>query len=458
MKKSKLIVLITLICASVALLTGIIAFGIITSDDDKFKDVLIPTQSSESAIIDSIPMPEPIPVPIPEDKTIRLVAVGDNLFHAGVHLSGKQSDGTYDYSFLFETIQPYLDDADIKIINQETIFGGNHRGNDGHLGYPLFNTRTEVGDAIAKAGFNVVTQSTNHTVDQGLDGLLHCAAFWKDNYPEIMICGIRSEADSNPPIQTMEMEGVTFAFLNYTYGPNLGSFPSQYEGYMDILCYYDEKSRILDFTKLNPRVIEDIKRAEEIADVVVVCPHWGTEYITKQSSYQEKFALEMTEAGADLIIGTHPHVVQPVTYVESENGNKSLCYYSLGNYVSTQKQVECMLEAMAVVTFTVTPEGEFYINEEETGVLPLVCQYTQGSVRIDNIYLLDEYTEELALKHGMYTYAGIPFHAEDMTSLSEEVFGDWALDPYLEVLSLEETDSVADSATDTSKNNESITE
>ena len=140
MKKSKLIVLITLICASVALLTGIIAFGIITSNDDKFKDALIPTQSSESALIDSIPMPEPIPVPIPEDKTIRLVAVGDNLFHAGVHLSGKQSDGTYDYSFLFETIQPYLDDADIKIINQETIFGGNHRGNDGHLGYPLFNT------------------------------------------------------------------------------------------------------------------------------------------------------------------------------------------------------------------------------------------------------------------------------------------------------------------------------
>ena len=83
MKKSKLIVLITLICASVALLTVIIAFGIITSDDDKFKDVLIPTQSSESAIIDSIPMPEPIPVPIPEDKTIRLLAVGDNLFHAG---------------------------------------------------------------------------------------------------------------------------------------------------------------------------------------------------------------------------------------------------------------------------------------------------------------------------------------------------------------------------------------
>lgn len=440
MKKNKLILLISLLLATISLLLVLVVFLIVSPDNNSSKDVLIQSDNSEAKPLESLEsliQPEEIPEPVPEDKNIRLVAVGDNLFHAGVHLTGKQSDGTYDYSFLFETIQPYLDDADIKIINQETILGGNHIGNDGHLGYPQFNTRTEVGDAIAKAGFNVVLMSTNHTIDQGLDGLLHCALYWEEKHPEIMICGIRSTAEEDPEIQTIEIEGVTFAFLNYTYGPNLGSFPSQYEGYMDILCYYDENNRTLDFTKLNPDVLEDIKEAEKIADIVVVCPHWGTEYMTKQSSYQEEFALQMTEAGADLIIGTHPHVVQPVTYIESENGNKSLCYYSLGNYVSTQKEIACMLEAMAVVTFTVTPEGEISINEEETGVLPLVCQYTQGSVRIDNIYLLAEYTEELALKHGMYTYAGKAFHLEDMTSLSEEVFGEWALEPYLEVISLE---------------------
>lgn len=422
---------------------SVIIIFLLTNDTnaEDTTDVLIQEGSSLEDEMNEALMPEPIPEPIPEDKTIRLLAVGDNLFHAGVHLTGKQSDGTYDFSFLFETIQPYLDEADIKIINQETILGGNHRGNDGHLGYPLFNSRTEVGDAIAKAGFNVVTHSTNHTIDQGLDGLLHCAAYWKENHPDVLICGIRDTASDEPEIPTMEIEGVTFAFLNYTYGPNLGSFPSQYEGYMDILCYYDESSRILDFTTINPDVISDIERAEEIADIVVVCPHWGTEYTTKQSSYQEEFALQMTEAGADLIIGTHPHVVQPVSYVESENGNKSLCYYSLGNYVSTQKQVECMLEGMAVVTYTVTHEGEISINEEETGVIPLVCQYTQGSVRIDNIYFLADYTEELAKKHGMYTYAGIPFHHEDMINLSEQVFGTWAMEPYLDVISTTETDS-----------------
>ena len=89
----------------------------------------------------------------------------------------------------------------------------------------------------------------------------------------------------------------------------------------------------MDFTTLNPQVLEDISRAKELADIVIVCPHWGTEYSSKISSYQEKWALEMTEAGADIIIGTHPHVVEPVEWITAENGNESLCYYSLGNYV-----------------------------------------------------------------------------------------------------------------------------
>lgn len=447
MKKSQLALLIILILTIISMSFVLVFLLSRDTTPEDTKDVLTQSGNSlEDELAEAI-VPEPIPEPIPEDKTIRLLAVGDNLFHAGVHLTGKQSDGTYDFSFLFETIQPYLDEADIKIINQETILGGNHRGNDGHLGYPLFNSRTEVGDAIAKAGFNVVTHSTNHTADQGLDGLLHCATYWEENHPDVLISGIRSEAADEIEIPTMEIEGVTFAFLNYTYGPNLGSFPSQYEGYMDMLCYYDEKNRMIDFTSINPEVLSDIKRAEELADIVVVCPHWGTEYTTTQSSYQEEFALQMTEAGADLIIGTHPHVVQPVSYVESENGNKSLCYYSLGNYVSTQKQVECMLEGMAVVTYTVTHDGQISINEEETGVIPLVCQYTQGSVRIENIYFLNDYTEELAKKHGMYTYAGIPLHQEDLVNLSKKVFGDWEMKPYLDVISLENeenTDTTAE--------------
>ena len=153
MKKSKIILLVSLILTIISM--SFVLILLLTSDTSPADTADIPVQSDntlDDELVDAL-VPEIIPEPIPEDKTIRLLAVGDNLFHAGVHLTGKQSDGTYDFSFLFETIQPYLDEADIKIINQETILGGNHRGNDGHLGYPLFNSRTEVGDAIAKAGF-----------------------------------------------------------------------------------------------------------------------------------------------------------------------------------------------------------------------------------------------------------------------------------------------------------------
>ena len=134
----------------------------------------------------------------------------------------------------------------------------------------------------------------------------------------------------------------------------------------------------------------------------------------------------MTEAGADLIIGTHPHVPQPVEWITAENGNSSLCYYSLGNYVSTQKQTLCMLEGMAWVTFHVT-EHEIIISENGTGVLPLVCHYKSGPVRLDSVYFLEDYTEELASKHGIRNYGGVILRLEDLQSKSSDIFGDFII-------------------------------
>ena len=177
---------------------------------------------------------------------------------------------------------------------------------------------------------------------------------------------------------------------------------------------------------MTPKVLDDIQKSDELADIVIVCPHWGTEYQSKPSSYQQKFALSMTEAGADLIIGTHPHVPQPVEWVTAENGNTSLCYYSLGNYVSTQKQTLCMLEGMAWVTFHVT-ENDIYISEKGTGVLPLVCHYTSGPVRLDSVYLLEDYTEELAASHGIRNYGGVTLYLDDLQNNSCDIFGDFIL-------------------------------
>jgi len=421
------------------------------------------------------PTPEPTPTPIPTptpfpEYDINLMMVGDNLMHMGIVNTGKQEDGSYNYDFLFDGISSFLDKAEIKMINQETILGGNALG---FSGYPRFNSPTEVGDAIAKAGFNVVLHSSNHTADKKLQGILNCVEFWKQ-YPQVLAAGIhgdserdsmeieeditddsdktdeavlkkeeespkdsvvisvmRTEASAEGTLEiveipVLEVEGIRFAILNYAYAPNMASFPKEYEGHMDMLCDYDEKTRLIDFTTLHEDVLTDIAAAEELADFVIVCPHWGTEYTTKPSKYQQKFVLQMTEAGADIILGTHPHVVQPVEWVEAENGNKALCYYSLGNYVSTQKQALCMLEAMAWITIHVDEEGA-YIVQEETGVLPMVCHYNAMPVRMESVYLLEEYTEEQAASHGIKAYGGVDLRLSDLSEWTTEVFEGWVL-------------------------------
>lgn len=391
--------------------------------------------------------PVPTPTPFPE-YDINLMMVGDNLMHMGIVNTGKQEDGSYNYDFLFEGISEFLEEAEIKMINQETILGGNELG---FSGYPYFNSPTEVGDAIAKAGFNVVLHSSNHTADKKLQGILNCVAFW-EQYPQVLTVGIHGEAETPEEavesatgnaedgtaemtaesvteidgIPILEIEGITFAILNYAYAPNTESFPTAYEGHMDLLCAYDEKTRLIDFTSLNDKVLTDIAEAEKLADFVIVCPHWGTEYTTKPSSYQQKFAQQMTEAGADIILGTHPHVVQPVEWIEAENGNRALCYYSLGNYVSTQKQALSMLEAMAWVTIHVT-EDDAYIVEEETGVLPMVCHYNAMPVIMESVYLLEDYTEEQAASHGIKAYGGVDLRVSDLLEWTTEVFEGWVL-------------------------------
>lgn len=414
--------LLTGLCLGVSLFYTADGQGVETAADGQEPEAATPASEAE----DSLPEdkeasanaePEPF-----QEYDITLMALGDNLMHMGIVYTGKQTDGSWDFSFLFEGIQDFLETADIKIINQETILAGNEKG---FSGYPYFNSPTEVGDAIAAAGFNVVLHASNHAADQGVKGLINCAEFW-EQYPDVLMTGIYTEEKKDSDIPLLTIKDITFAVLNYTYGPNMEILPEELEGHLELLCNCDPDTNRMDFTTLHPQVLEDIRKAEALADIVIVCPHWGTEYTTEPSSYQEDFALQMTEAGADLILGTHPHVIQPVTWITSENGNRALCYYSLGNYVSTQKTALCMLEAMAWVTFHVDEEG-VSLSETNTGALPLICHYTSGPVRLENVYLLENYTKEDAARHGIRSYGGVTLSLEDLEQWSQEILGEWVL-------------------------------
>ena len=414
-----------LICRIAAYMTvaSILCLGLCACGSPAREAALGPAVGSFTS--PSVPLPEPIPQPSIEpfkEYDITLMALGDNLMHMGIVNTGKQNDGSYDYAFLFENISDYIEEADIRMINQETIFGGNQLG---FSGFPYFNSPTEVGDAIAAAGFNVVLHATNHAADQGIDGLKYCASFWEEQYPDILMTGILGDdVSEEPPLFTID--DVTFAILNYTYGPNAATLWKPLRGHLNMLCAYDSQTGAIDFTTLNPQVIQDIQEAKLKADIVIVCPHWGTEYATTPSRYQKAFAEEMAAAGADLIIGTHPHVPEPVEWIISEDGHKTLCYYSLGNYVSTQKEAICMLEEMAWVTFHVTKD-QIFIDEDASGVFPLVCHYTSGPLRLGGVYPLEDYTEEMALKHGIWNYGGVALHLEYLHQKCDEIIGDMVL-------------------------------
>jgi len=377
----------------------------------------------------STPTPTPEPEPEFEEYDITLMAVGDDLLHMGVINAGVQGDGTYNFDCLFSGIADALEMADIKIINQETIFGGDDRGPSG---YPAFNSPTAVGDAIVKAGFNVVLAATNHVADMGVSGMENCYNYWQTQSDSVLLTGLYDgTVPTEPRIPILEVEGFKFAILDYTYSCNMESLPGGFENYFGVLCPWND-SRYLDFTQIRQEVLDEVALAKTMADIVIVCPHWGIEYTTTPTDVEKMMAKALTEAGADLIIGTHPHVPQPVEVVTSDNGNQSLCYYSLGNFVSTQQKEITMLEGMAWVMFHVTEDG-ISVDIDRSGIIPMVDHYTYGPLRFQQVYYLADYSQEMCNAHGITGWGGVNMSYSNLVNYTNQIFGAFAMEhPTLE--------------------------
>ncbi len=415
----------------------LIAIGIVWSINNSNPEKQDGTKTVENVTNGATKTPEatptpsptntPTPTPTPEPVSVVFVAVGDDLVHQGVYKSGFQADGTRNYDHLFAQTKYLMEDADIAVMNQETIFGS-AQGNNDLKSYPSFNSPVELTDALVNAGFNVVTHATNHAYDMGIDGLLYSAKYWKEHHPETLVLGIYETEEEQNEIPILEVNGIKFAMLNYTYSHNWSTFAKPAEGHLNMLCPYDPETRVIDFNSLNPRVIEDIKKAEEIADFTIVFPHWGTEYVNDHTAVQENMAKQMTEAGADLIVGTHPHVIEPVVWITSDNGNRSLCYYSLGNYTSTQDEVLRLLGGMAKLTITKDVTGT-YIDENTVKAIPLVTHYQGSGNLAKGTYSLANYTPELAKAHGITARKGntekYKVTVEKFTEHAQKVFGEY---------------------------------
>lgn len=344
--------------------------------------------------------------PSSEEKNHRvtLLAVGDDLVHIEVVSSGKREDGTYQYDHLFDDLKIRFEAADIAVINQETVLGGSSFK---YSGYPNFNSPTEIGDAIVKAGFDVVLHATNHSMDKGEKGIKATLDFWKQ-YPNIAVLGMYSSFEEQEEIKVIEKNGIKLAMLNYTYGLNGYTLPKGKEFLVNLLSKSQMK--------------KDIKKAKELADFVVVFPHWGTEYVYEPDSNQKDLTKFFANQGVDLVIGAHPHVIEPVEWVKGEDDHQMLVYYSLGNYMSYQKKAPRMLGAIAEVTIERSDAG---VEISKASVTPIVTHFDTTESYNFASYLLSDYTEELAKDHGVHRLEeSSPFSKVFLCELSEKVLGD----------------------------------
>ncbi|MBO4912798.1 MAG: CapA family protein [Butyrivibrio sp.] len=271
------------------------------------------------------------------ENEVKIEAFGDNLIDRPIYeYARKHENGSFD--FLYEPFLDEIQSADIAALNGETVLVDKESMVGG---YPSFGSPMELGEAVKKAGFDVVSCANNHALDRGVQGIDVTKDFYEN--AGITCVGTQKSTDAEyRPYEIVSKKGIRIAFFSYTYGTNAGDASDKYPNLIHYLPGYEtEENGTQQVTEeQEKRLISDIESARKEADFVIVFVHWGEEYNEKVSPVQEKYAQIFAKGGADVVIGTHPHVVQETKLMDRPDGKKMLVYYSLGNFRAVQGQSE----------------------------------------------------------------------------------------------------------------------
>lgn len=332
--------------------------------------------------------------PVPEFATVSVAAVGDNLIHSSLYKQAAARYGEahggeagYDFEYAYKNVQSIIRRADMAMINQETLICNDQFEPST---YPRFNSPTALGDHMLDIGFDVFTIANNHTLDKDEAGLIACLDYW-DSRESAVVCGAYRNSEDRANIRTAEFNGITFSFLSYTESLNGLSLPAGSE--LSIGDAYD-----LETMK------SEIAAAREISDVCVVALHWGVENSDIISDYQRNTAKMLADAGADIIIGNHPHVLRDIEEIQCEDGSTSLCAYSLGNFISAQSVGQNLIGG--ILKFDVSIRIDDEAEEDQQPIIgnielvPVITHY-DGNYHDVRLYPLADYTRELAESHGV---------------------------------------------------------
>lgn len=264
-------------------------------------------------------------------QTIRLMATGDSIPHEAITLRAKQTDGTYNYHPVFEEISRYFQSADIRFCNQEAPSAGEKYGISG---YPSFNAPKAFANDLSATGCNLISLANNHANDKGQAAINETRAHWETLKP-LAVSGANRSVSERQAVSYFTLKGVKFAFVAYV--------------------EYSNNNALVDYGLNILRkelVTAHLTEAHKQAEVVIVSVHWGSEYDSKENAAQRQWAKTFAELGADIVIGTGPHVLQPVERIAA-NGQETLVWYSLGNFINAQLDIESLIGGIAVMDIEV---------------------------------------------------------------------------------------------------------
>lgn len=321
-----------------------------------------------------------------ETTVVSFLGAGDNIIYYGnvrdAASCTSNSGRTYNFAPMYTDIASLVETADISFINQETLMCG-----EGYKlsYYPRFNSPQDLAYDLAELGFDVVNIANNHMLDKGADGLAATISFW-NTFEDITLLGGYTSEEDYETLRIVERNGVRVAFLSYTFHTNSLSLPASSSL---VIPYPDDDT-----------VISQLSGAKEAADYVIVSVHWGDEYVLTPNDEQRSFAALLAEYGADAIIGHHPHVIQPIEWIERADGGRTLCVYSLGNLVAEMDRDTNMLGGL--ISFDIVKCGDS-VTTENVVFIPTVYYFTTSFYK-NHVYLMSDFTDELAASHGLAYY------------------------------------------------------
>ena len=325
MKKSKIFVILILTILGISCIAG----GIY------FKDY---SKTPIKKIYDDIPYP------VVKENKLSLIMVGDALIHGAVYADAKTGANKYNFLPMFTEVRDVFKGYDLAFYNQETVLGGSEIGIST---YPRFNSPYEVGDAFLDMGFNLVSLATNHTLDRGFKAIENSRKYWNTKKDSVIAAGSYATQEEKDEVIVKEKNGIKYGFLAYTTLTN-GLVRDKGKEYS--LNVFDKEL-----------VKKDVEKLKEKADLIIVSMHWGVEYSHSVSAEQKEIAKYLSDLGVNVVIGTHPHVVEPIEFI----GN-TLVVYSLGNFISAQIGVEKLTGLVVDVNISKTTiDDKVYINVEE---------------------------------------------------------------------------------------------